>query len=141
MKTLLCFVWMMTLVCCVCLCIFAPNLAQVLAGLAQGKNSSHSYHPSMTYCVVSVVLSCATFASRCEICVLLLRAYIICFCRSCVTVSSLIFFFPVFLMTSLQSEYYQLWNIGLPICRIQCCCSTTLQSYFFRANQVYELGT
>lgn len=72
------------------LCSMCP--AQVLAGLAQGKSSSHSYHLSMTYCVVSGVLSCAIFASCCEIPVLLLRAYIICFIGSCVTVSSLIFF-------------------------------------------------
>lgn len=40
--------------------------AQVLAGLAAVKSSSHSYHPSVTYCVVPGVLSCIIFASRCE---------------------------------------------------------------------------
>lgn len=37
-------------------------------------------------CVVPGVLSCAIFAARCEIRVLLLRASIICLFRSCVTV-------------------------------------------------------
>lgn len=78
---------------CVHLHLCSGYSAQVLAGLAEGKSSSHSYRPSMTYCVVPGVLSCAIFTSRCEIRVLSLRAYIICFFRSCATVSSLIFFF------------------------------------------------
>lgn len=78
---------------CMHLHLCSTYSAQVLAELAEEKSSSHSYHPSMTFCVVPGVLSCVVFASRCEICVLLLRAYIICLFRSCVTVSNLISFF------------------------------------------------
>lgn len=78
---------------CMHLYLCSTYPAQVLAGLGAVKSSNHSCHPSMTYCVVPGVLSCAIFASCCESRVLFLRAYIICFFRSCVTVSGVIFFF------------------------------------------------
>lgn len=101
---------------CMHLYLSSTHPAQVLAGLAAVKSSSHSCHPSMTCRVVPGILSCAIFASPCESRVLLLRAYITGFFRSHVTVSSLNFFFC--LLNDL----------------------TTLKSYLLRADQVYELG-
>lgn len=76
---------------CMHLSLCSTSPGQVLAGLGAVKSSNHSCHPSMTYCVPGV-LPCAMFASRCDSHALFLRAYIICFFRSCVTVSGLIFF-------------------------------------------------
>lgn len=137
-------VWLVTLVLRVYLHLCSLYSAWVLAGLAKRSSSSHSYHPPVTYCVVCPVfphfILCHLYLVCCETCILLWAYIIEVFSRSFATVSSFTF------SCCLLNDHIAKWplsalqNHSLPICRIQCSCTTKLKSHLCRANQVYESG-